>query len=213
MGQQFSPPVPSDQSTHLTMLIEEEAEAVFNEVRNRRRVLVDLVEDTKSVSRESSPGKKSVSPTPMITMNVNVLSSPEMSVPEIEEPVSPPSCHPDEGPPLLFSQSIQDLADVIVKENREKGDVEKKPVVGGETSSPSKIVPALIPLTVSEFAEKTASPPPSLRPGSHTASDGLLRDQAWARPSDRGSGPTKCSLEILQEVRHDHRGQEDNQVI
>merc|ERR1711988_923465 len=93
-----SPPVPSDQSTHLTMLIEEEAEAVFNEIRNRRRV---LVEDKKSVSREPSPGKKSVSPTPMITINVNVLSSPERSVPEIEEPVSPPSCHPDEGPPLL----------------------------------------------------------------------------------------------------------------
>jgi len=142
------------------MLIEEEAEAVFNEIRNRRRI---LVEDKKSVSREPSPGKKSVSPTPMITINVNVLSSPERSVPEIEEPVSPPSCHPDEGPPLLFSQSIEDLADVIVKENREKGDVEKKPVVGGETSSPSKIVPALIPLTVSEFAEKTASPPSSLR--------------------------------------------------
>ena len=31
------------------------------------------------------------------------------------------------------------------------------------TSSPSKTVPALIPLTVSEFAEKTASSPPSLR--------------------------------------------------
>jgi len=86
------------------MLIEEEAEAVFNEIRNRRRV---LVEDKKSVSREPSPGKKSVSPTPMITINVNVLSSPERSVPEIEEPVSPPSCHPDEGPPLLFSQSIE----------------------------------------------------------------------------------------------------------
>ena len=86
------------------MLIEEEAEAVFNEIRNRRRV---LVEDTKSVSPESSPRKKSDSPTPMITINVNVLSSPERSVSEIEEPVSPPSCHPDEGPPLLFSQSIE----------------------------------------------------------------------------------------------------------
>merc|ERR1711884_618362 len=160
MGQQFSPPVPSDQSTHLTMLIEEEAEAVFNEIRNRRRVLVDLVEDTKSVSRESSPGKKSVSPTPMITMNVNVLSSPEMSVSEIEEPVSPPSCHPDEGPPLLFSQSIEDLAAVIVKEKRQKDkkepveDVEKKPVVPSQTSPPPKTVPALIPLTVSEFGER-----------------------------------------------------------
>jgi len=123
------------------MLIEEEAEAVFNEIRNMRKEILD-VEDTNSKLSGESPGSKSVSPTPIITINVNVLSSPERSVSEIEEPVSPPSCHPDEGPPLLFSQSIEDLAAVIVKENRQGGkketeDVEKKPVISRAASPPS----------------------------------------------------------------------------
>jgi len=149
------------------MLIEEEAEAVFNEIRNmRKEILAD--EDTDSKLSGASPGSKSVSPTPIITINVKVLSSPERSVSEIEEPVSPPSCHPDEGPPLLFSQSIEDLAAVIVKENRQGGnketeEVEQKPVIGQAASLPSKTVPALIPLTVSEFAERPAGSPPSLR--------------------------------------------------
>jgi len=106
------------------MLIEEEADAVFNEIKNMKEIL--------SLS-ESNKERKSVSPTPIITINVNVLSSPEeqqadksqnnLTSPssqkdgersgsvgdyvELEEPVSPPSCHPDEGPPLLFSQSIE----------------------------------------------------------------------------------------------------------
>merc|ERR1712038_416173 len=144
--------------SHFNMLIEEEADAVFNEIRNMKEIL--------SLS-ESNKERKSVSPTPIITINVNVLSSPEeqqadksqnnLTSPssqedgersgsvggyaELEEPVSPPSCHPDEGPPLLFSQSIEDLAAVIVKEKRQKDkkepveDVEKKP---SQTSPPPK---------------------------------------------------------------------------
>ena len=109
--QHFSRPLTPVQSTPVNtanniMLIEEEAEAVFNEIRNmRKEILAD--EDTDSKLSGASPGSKSVSPTPIITINVKVLSSPERSVSEIEEPVSPPSCHPDEGPPLLFSQSIE----------------------------------------------------------------------------------------------------------
>ena len=37
---------------------------------------------------------------------------------EIEEPVSPPACDPEEGPPIFFSQSIEDLAREVVDENR-----------------------------------------------------------------------------------------------
>merc|ERR1719225_1322673 len=82
---------------------------------------------------------------------------------ELEEPVSPPACHPSEGPPLLFSQSIEDLAAVIVKEKRQEEDKEdlvpkrgdKKSVVVSATTS--KAVPALIPLTVSEFGERPCS--------------------------------------------------------
>merc|ERR1712154_691774 len=169
MGSRPLTPVQSTpvNTAHHIMLIEEEAEAVFNEIRNmRKEILAD--EDTDSKLSGASPGSKSVSPTPIITINVKVLSSPERSVSEIEEPVSPPSCHPDEGPPLLFSQSIEDLAAVIVKENRQGGnketeEVEQKPVIGQAASLPSKTVPALIPLTVSEFAERPAGSPPSLR--------------------------------------------------
>merc|ERR1719225_544000 len=82
---------------------------------------------------------------------------------ELEEPVSPPACHPSEGPPLLFSQSIEDLAAVIVKEKRQEEDKEdlvpkrgdKKLVAASATTS--KAVPALIPLTVSEFGERPSS--------------------------------------------------------
>merc|ERR1719225_951743 len=82
---------------------------------------------------------------------------------ELEEPVSPPACHPSEGPPLLFSQSIEDLAAVIVKEKRQEEDEEdvipkpadKRSVAASATTS--KAVPALIPLTVSEFGERPSS--------------------------------------------------------
>merc|ERR1719225_1015321 len=82
---------------------------------------------------------------------------------ELEEPVSPPACHPSEGPPLLFSQSIEDLAAVIVKEKRQEEDKEdlvpkrgdKRSVAASATTS--KAVPTLIPLTVSEFGERPSS--------------------------------------------------------
>merc|ERR1712203_1035118 len=152
------------------MFIEDEADAVFNEIRNQRKDSDDKEEITTNdrmspavrETKAASPG-----PAPMITIKVDVLSD---SI-ELEEPVSPPACHPSEGPPLLFSsQSIEDLAAVIVRENRgEKKEEEKdipksgatKSVVAAATSS--KAVPALIPLTVSEFGgELPASSPSTL---------------------------------------------------
>ena len=80
------------------MFIEDETEAVFNEIRN-------LKKDNNESEEEMtvSPGRARA---PMITMNVDVVSREEVEV-EVEEPVSPPACHPSEGPPLLFSQSIE----------------------------------------------------------------------------------------------------------
>jgi len=90
------------------MFIEDEADAVFNEIRNQRKDSDDKEEEittndpvTPAVreTKAASPG-----PAPMITIKVDVLSD---SI-ELEEPVSPPACHPSEGPPLLFSsQSIE----------------------------------------------------------------------------------------------------------
>merc|ERR1712088_1191448 len=169
------------------MFIEDEADAVFNEIRNQRKDSDDKEEEittndpvTPAVreTKAASPG-----PAPMITIKVDVLSD---SI-ELEEPVSPPACHPSEGPPLLFSsQSIEDLAAVIVKENRgekeeeEEEDIPKsgatKSVVAAAPSS--KAVPALIPLTVSEFGgELPASSPSTL----HMSGGGVYTTDSYYR--------------------------------
>merc|ERR1719412_1836319 len=105
-------------------------------------------------------------------MNVDVVSREDI---EVEEPVSPPACHPSEGPPLLFSQSIEELAAVIVKENRKeenKGDVVVK-------CGDKKTVPALIPLTVSEFGER--SPFNSLPSPLHMSGGGVYTTDSYYR--------------------------------
>jgi len=120
------------------MFIEDETEAVFNEIRNLKKD-----NDESEEEMTVSPGRARA---PMITMNVDVVSREE-----VEEPVSPPACHPSEGPPLLFSQSIEELAAVIVKENRKEENKEDVVTKCGD----KKTVPALIPLTVSEFGERS----------------------------------------------------------
>merc|ERR1712203_149475 len=89
------------------MFIEDEADAVFNEIRNQRKDSDDKEEEITTndpvtpvrETKAASPG-----PAPMITIKVDVLSD---SI-ELEELVPPPACHPSEGPPLLFSsQSIE----------------------------------------------------------------------------------------------------------
>merc|ERR1712087_1102943 len=169
------------------MFIEDEADAVFNEIRNQRKDSDDKEEEI-TTNDQMSPAVRetkaaSPGPAPMITIKVDVLSD---SI-ELEEPVSPPACHPSEGPPLLFSsQSIEDLAAVIVKENRgekeekEEEDIPRsgatKSVVAAATSS--KAVPALIPLTVSEFGgELPASSPSTL----HMSGGGVYTTDSYYR--------------------------------
>merc|ERR1711878_101709 len=150
------------------MFIEDEADAVFNEIKNLRKDS----EETFTTNDELTPAAtetKAASPVPMVSIKVDVESRAEEQPGdcddiELEEPVSPPACDPSEGPPLLFSQSIEDLAAVIVKENRPENVAEvvpqcvtKRRVMGAT----SKTVPALIPLTVSEFAERPSVNSPS----------------------------------------------------
>merc|ERR1712045_528460 len=171
------------------MFIEDEADAVFNEIRNQRKDSDDKEEEI-TTNDQMSPSVRetkaaSPGPAPTITIKVDVLSD-SIELEELEEPVSPPACHPSEGPPLLFSsQSIEDLAAVIVKENRgekeeEKEDISKsgatKSVVAAATSS--KAVPALIPLTVSEFGgELPASSPSTL----HMSGGGVYTTDSYYR--------------------------------
>jgi len=161
------------------MFIEDEADAVFNEIKNLRKDS----DETSTTDDELTPAvreTKAASPAPMVSIKVDVESRPEEEQEEeqtgncddveLEEPVSPPACHPSEGPPLLFSQSIEDLAAVIVKENRP----EKAGVVGAT----SKTVPALIPLTVSEFAERPAINSPSTL---HMSGGGVYTTDSYYR--------------------------------
>merc|ERR1719412_1943601 len=105
-------------------------------------------------------------------MNVDVVSREDI---EVEEPVSPPACHPSEGPPLLFSQSIEELAAVIVKENRKEENKEDVVAKCGD----KKTVPALIPLTVSEFGER--SPFNSLPSPLHMSGGGVYTTDSYYR--------------------------------
>merc|ERR1712241_273012 len=150
------------------MFIEDEADAVFNEIKNLRKDS----EETFTTNDELTPtatDTKAASPVPMVSIKVDVESRAEEQPGdcddvELEEPVSPPACDPSEGPPLLFSQSIEELAAVIVKENRPEKVAEVVPQCVNKrtvTGATSKTVPALIPLTVSEFAERPSVNSPS----------------------------------------------------
>merc|ERR1712045_446189 len=182
MGVQHTPPHTSHLTTNCpkysdNMFIEDEADAVFNEIKNLRKDS----EETFTTNDELTPAAtetKAASPVPIVSIKVDVESRAEEQPGdcddvELEEPVSPPACDPSEGPPLLFSQSIEDLAAVIVKENRPEKAAEvvpqcvtKRRVMGGT----SKTVPALIPLTVSEFAERPSINSPSSLPTTSTTS-------------------------------------------
>ena len=99
------------------MFIEDEADAVFNEIRSQRKEDADNEEEARAAAAET----KAVSPAPPITIKVDGLGRAEDQTDnkgpevdgaeaedvELEEPVSPPACDPSEGPPLLFSQSIE----------------------------------------------------------------------------------------------------------
>ena len=99
------------------MFIEDEADAVFNEILSQRKEDADNEEEARAAAAET----KAVSPAPPITIKVDGLGraedqkdnkgpeedGAEAEDVELEEPVSPPACDPSEGPPLLFSQSIE----------------------------------------------------------------------------------------------------------
>ena len=92
------------------MFIEDEADAVFNEIRNQGKDNDDKEEPRSTTNHaevmlapdatETKP--VSPAPAPLLTIKVD-----QMEDVELEEPVSPPACDPSEGPPLLFSQSIE----------------------------------------------------------------------------------------------------------
>merc|ERR1711878_116035 len=175
------------------MFIEDEADAVFNEIKNLRKDS----DETFTTNDELNPAAtetKAASPAPMVSIKVDVESRAEeqpgdCEYVELEEPVSPPACDPSEGPPLLFSQSIEDLAAVIVKENRPEKAAEvvppcvtKRRVMGAT----SKTVPALIPLTVSEFAERPSINSPSTL---HMSGGGVYTTDCYYKKT----GPTLIS--------------------
>merc|ERR1712038_2200311 len=83
------------------MFIEDEADAVFNEIRNLKKDNDDREEEitTNSERTPAATETKAVSPgrarAPLITMNVDVVSREEQSSDiELEEPVSPPPVSP-----------------------------------------------------------------------------------------------------------------------
>jgi len=155
---------------------------VFNEIRQQKKddkgeeiTTSDQMTPAATETKAASPAPAAA---PMISIKVDVLNraveqekqtsadgggDEEIDDVELEEPVSPPACHPSEGPPLLFSHSIEDLAAVIVKEKRQNEDEDDDVPKRGEkrsmvaSASTSKTVPALIPLTVSEFGERPSS--------------------------------------------------------
>eukprot|EP00092_Neocalanus_flemingeri_P010019 GFUD01010799.1.p1 GENE.GFUD01010799.1~~GFUD01010799.1.p1 ORF type:complete len:294 (+),score=79.30 GFUD01010799.1:160-1041(+) len=103
---------------------------------------------------------------------------------EIEEPVSPPACDPEEGPPLICFQSIEEIAKEVVdestafnsinnEENKNSSQTFFKDTENisrnkgfGDLMKSSNTFPFLIPATVSEIAEDLQTsphkPPPTL---------------------------------------------------
>jgi len=96
----------------------------------------------------------------------------------IEEPVSPPACEADEGPPLIFSQSIEEIAREVVNENRMFNKVD---INIDSNSNIPKVVelierspfPSLIPATVSDISEDSTSYP-SKQPSTLHMSGGMV---------------------------------------
>eukprot|EP00092_Neocalanus_flemingeri_P070131 GFUD01086045.1.p1 GENE.GFUD01086045.1~~GFUD01086045.1.p1 ORF type:complete len:551 (+),score=150.83 GFUD01086045.1:160-1812(+) len=103
---------------------------------------------------------------------------------EIEEPVSPPACDPEEGPPLICFQSIEEIAKEVVDESTAFNSINNEEYKNssqtfvkdtenisrnkgfGDLMKSSNTFPLLIPTTVSEIAEDLQTspykPPPTL---------------------------------------------------
>ena len=101
----------------------------------------------------------------MLKLNVDIRMggvSEEMS--DIDEPVSPPACLPEEGPPLVLPQSIEDIASEVVGENwslpttiqRETSETDCSYIpetVEKERKERKDSMWSMIPVTVSEILE------------------------------------------------------------
>jgi len=96
-----------------------------------------------------------------LDLKINDFARQKMEENIIEEPVSPPACEADEGPPLIFSQSIEDIASEVVDENRMLKKKAKTNAI--EFDNIPKVVKLkernsltpLIPATVSDISEET----------------------------------------------------------
>jgi len=96
-----------------------------------------------------------------LDLKINDFARQKMEENIIEEPVSPPACEADEGPPLIFSQSIEDIAREVVDENRmlkkkaktKSCEFDNIPKVV-ELKERNPLTP-LIPATVCDISEET----------------------------------------------------------
>jgi len=120
--------------------------------------------------KENYPSKKII-----LDLKVNDFAKESLCKINIEEPVSPPACNPEEGPPLIFSQSIEDIASEVVDENRKstnkvennlKGEVCVDNIPKTVEFVEKSTFSCLIPATVSDISEDSIPPhltkPPTL---------------------------------------------------
>jgi len=125
---------------------------------------------------ESLQSARSSSPVMLkLSLDIKMGKSVEELSDEIEEPVSPPACDPEEGPPLLLSQSIEEIASEVVGENWAFSNKNKTEDSETDLSYIPKTVErdrrnsigSLIPVTVSDFSEDLLTSPPKPPPTLH----------------------------------------------
>jgi len=110
-----------------------------------------------------------------LNLDIKMGKSVEELSDEIEEPVSPPACNPEEGPPLLLAQSIEEIASEVVGENWAFSNTNKTEYSETDLSYIPKTVErdrrnsigSLIPVTVSDFSEDLLTSPPKPPPTLH----------------------------------------------
>jgi len=110
-----------------------------------------------------------------LNLDIKMGKSVEEASDEIEEPVSPPACNPEEGPPLLLSQTIEEIASEVVGENWAFSNTNKTEDSETDLSYIPKTVErerrnsigSLIPVTVSDFSEDLLTSPPKPPPTLH----------------------------------------------
>jgi len=119
----------------------------------------------------------------MLKLNLDIRMggvSEEMS--DIDEPVSPPACLPEEGPTLVLPQSIEEIASEVVGENwslpttiqRESSETDCSYIpktVEKEKKERKDSMGSMIPVTVSEISE---DPLPCSQPSTLHMSGGMV---------------------------------------